>query len=60
MFHKNVARYVLLNDTLYKRGFSNLLLRCVTDESNGASQRHMWRHINEHVLAKKVLQAGYY
>ena len=29
------ARYVLLNDVLYKRGFSQLYLRCLSpDEAN--------------------------
>ena len=59
------ARYVLLNDALYKRGFSQPYLRCLSpDEANyvlkevheGACENHL----GARSLIHKVVRAGYY
>ena len=59
------ARYILLNDTLYKRGFSQPYLRCLSpDEANyvlrevheGACENHSGARL----LIHKVVHAGYY
>ena len=59
------ARYVLLNDALYKRGFSQPYLRCLSpDEANyvlrdiheGACENHS----GTRSLIHKVVCAGYY
>ena len=59
------ARYVLLNDALYKRGFSQPYLRCLSpDEANyvlrevheGACENHS----GARSLIHKVVRAGYY
>ena len=59
------ARYVLLNDVLYKRGFSQPYLRCLSpDEANyvlrevheGACENHS----GARSLIHKVARAGYY
>ena len=59
------ARYVLLNDVLYKRGFSQPYLRCLSpDEANyvlrevheGACENHL----GARSLIHKVVRAGYY
>ena len=59
------ARYVLINEVLYKRGFSQPYLRCLTpDEAN-----YVLREIHEGAcgnhsgagsLIHKVVRAGYY
>ena len=59
------ARYVLLNDALYKRGFSQPYLRCLSpDEAN-----YVFREVHEGAcrnhsgarsLIHKVVRAGYY
>ena len=60
-----LARYVLLNDVLYKRGFSQPYLRCLSlDEANyvlrevhkGACRNHS----GARSLIHKVVRAGYY
>ena len=60
-----LARYVLLNEVLYKRGFSQLYLRCLSpDEANdvlrevhsGACENHS----GARSLIHKVVRAGYY
>ena len=59
------ARYVLLNDVLYKRGFSQPYLRCLSlDKTNyvlrevheGACENHS----GARSLIHKVIRAGYY
>ena len=59
------ARYVLLNDVLYNRAFSQPYLRCLSpDEANyvlrevheGASRKHS----GARSLIHKVIRAGYY
>ena len=59
------ARYVLLNDVLYKRGFLQPYLRCLSpDEANdvlrevhsGACENHS----GARSLIHKVVRAGYY
>ena len=59
------ARYILLNDILYKRGFSQPYLRCLSsDEAN-----YMLREVHEGAcgnhsgarsLIHKVIHVGYY
>ena len=60
-----LTRYVLLNDALYKRGFSQPYLRCLSpDEANyvlrevheGACRNHS----GARSLIHKVVRAGYY
>ena len=61
--HFRSARYILYDDKLYKRGLSNPLLRCVTEEGT-----YIIREIHEGVygnhaggqaLAHKALRQGY-
>ena len=59
------ARYVLLNDVLYKRGFSQPYLRCLSpDEANyvlrEVHERACGNHSRARSLIHKVVRAGYY
>ena len=59
------ARYVLLNDTLYKRGFSQPYLRCLSpDEANyvlrEVHEGACGNHLGARSLIHKVVRAGYY
>ena len=59
------ARYVLINEVLYKRGFSQPYLRCLTpDEANyGLREIHegaCGNHSGARSLIPKVVRAGYY
>ena len=59
------ARYVLLNDVLYKRGFSQPYLRCLSpDEVNyvlrEVHERACGNHSGAKSLIYKVVRAGYY
>ena len=59
------ARYVLLNDALYKRGFSQLYLRCLSpDEANyvlrEVHEGACGNHSGARSLIHKVVRAGYY
>ena len=59
------ARYVLLNDVLYKRGFSQPYLRCLSpDEANyvlrEVHERACGNHSGARSLIHKVVCAGYY
>ena len=59
------ARYVLLNDALYKRGFSQLYLRCLSpNEANyvlrEVHERAYGNHSRVRSLIHKVVRAGYY
>ena len=59
------ARFVLLQGTLYKRGFSASLLKCVGKEDADYVLREVHEgicgnHIGARTLAGKVLGQGYY
>ena len=59
------ARYVLLNDALYKRGFSQPYLRCLSpDEANyvlrEVHEGACGNHSGARSLINKVVHAGYY
>ena len=59
------ARFVLLRGTLYKRGFSAPLLKCVGKEDADYVLREVHEgicgnHIGARTLARKVLRQGYY
>ena len=59
------ARFVLLRGTLYKRGFSAPLLKCVGKEDSNYVLREVHEgicgnHIEARTLAGKTLRQGYY
>ena len=59
------ARYVLLSDALYKRGFSQPYLRCLSpNEVNyvlrGVHEGACGNHSRAKSLIHKVVRAGYY
>ena len=59
------ARFVLLRGTLYKRGFSAPLLKCLGKEDADYALREVHEgiydnHIRARNLARKVLRQGYY
>jgi len=59
------ARYVLINEMLYKRGFSQPYLRCLApDEANYILREvHVGvcgNHSRARSLVHKVVRAGYY
>ena len=59
------ARYVLLDEVLYKRGFSQPYLRCLApDEANyvlrEAHEGACGNHLEARSLIHKVVRAGYY
>ena len=59
------AKYVLLNDALYKRGFSQPYLRCLSpDEANymlrEVHEGAYGNHLEARALIHKVVRAGYY
>ena len=59
------TRYVLLNDVLYKRGFSQPYLRCLSpDEANyvlrEVHEGACGNHLGARSLIHKVVRAGYY
>ena len=62
---KGAARITILNDTLYKRGFSMPYLKCVDEEET----KHILEEIHEEVcgdhasprsLVSKVVKTGYF
>ena len=60
-----LARYVLLNEVLYKRGFSQPYLRCLSpDEANyvlrEVHEGACGNHLEARSLIHKVVRAGYY
>ena len=59
------ARYVLIDEVLYKRGFSQPYLRCLTpDEANyvlrGIHEGTCGNHSGARSLVHKVVRAGFY
>ncbi|GAU12536.1 hypothetical protein TSUD_182500 [Trifolium subterraneum] len=62
---KRACSYVLLDDKLYRRGFSIPLLKCVEEARIGfilqeIHERINGQHIGGRSLARKALRAGYY
>ena len=60
-----VTRYVLMDEVLYKRGFSQLYLRCLApDEANyvlrEVHEGACGNHLGARSLIHKVARAGYY
>ena len=62
---KRAARFTILNDTLYKRGFSMPYLKCV----NKDEAKYILEEIHERIyrdnvgprsLVSKVIQTGYF
>ena len=62
---KEAARFTILNDTLYKRGFSMPYLKCVNEEE----AKYILEEIHEGVcddhagprsLVSKVIRTGYF
>ena len=59
------ARFVLIDDVLYRRGYSLSYLRCLSSEEADyvlceIHARICGNHARARSLAKKVLRAGYY
>ena len=59
------ARFVLIKDVLYKRGFSRLYLRCLILEEVDYVMRKVHKgvcgnHFGSRSLVHKLIQAGYY
>ena len=59
------ARYVLLNDVLYKRDFSQPYLRCLSPDEENYVLREVHEgaygnHSGARSLIHKVVRAGYY
>ena len=59
------ARYVILNDALYKRGFSQPYLRCLSPDDANYVLREVYEgacrnHSAARSLIHKVVHAGYY
>nr|XP_023877698.1 uncharacterized protein LOC111990138 [Quercus suber] len=60
-----VARFVLINDVLYKRGFSRLYLRCLSLEEVDYVMREVHEgicgnHLRSQSLVHKLIRARYY
>ena len=62
---KRVARFTILNDTLYKRGFSMPYLKCVSEDE----AKYILEEVHEGVcrdyvgprsLVSKVIRTGYF
>ena len=59
------ARYVLINELLYKRGFSQPYLRCLAPDEVNYVLREVYEgacgnHSGARSLIHKVIRAGYY
>ena len=62
---KRAARFMILNDTLYKRGFSMPYLRCVNEEEakNILKEIHegiYGDHVSWRSLISKVIRTSYF
>ena len=62
---KRAARFTILNDTLYKRGFSMPYLKCVDEEEARYILEEVYAgvcgdHAGPRSLVKKVIQTGYF
>ena len=59
------ARYTLINEDLYRRGYSATLLKCITSKQAEYVLTEIHEGVCEHhsgarMMASKVLRAGYY
>jgi len=62
---KKVARYVVIGDDLYKRGFTTPLLKCVNKEQVEYIMNELHNdiydmHCGQRTLATRVIHLGYY
>ena len=62
---KRATRFTILNDTLYKRGFSMPYLRCVNEEEAKYVLKEIHEgicrdHVGPRSLINKVIQTGYF
>ena len=62
---KRVAKFMILNDTLYKKGFSTPYLKCVDEEEAKNILEEIHEEVcNDHVsprsLVSKVVRTGYF
>ena len=60
-----LTKYILIDEVLYKRGFSQLYLRCLApDEANyvlrEVHEKACGNHSRARALIHKVVHAGYY
>ncbi|XP_017410139.1 uncharacterized protein LOC108322526 [Vigna angularis] len=62
---KKAARYLLIGEDLYKRGFSSPLLKCISSEEAEYVMRELHEgacgmHTGQRALRTKVIRAGYF
>ena len=62
---KRVARFTILNDTLYKRGFSMPYLKCVDEDEAKYILKEVHEgvcrdHVGSRSLVSKVIRTGYF
>ena len=62
---KRVAKFMILNDTLYKRGFSIPYLKCVDEEEVKYILKEIHKgvcedHVGPRSLVSKVVRTGYF
>ena len=62
---KRVARFTILNDTLYKRGFSMPYLKCVDEDEAKYILEEVHEgvcrdHVGSRSLVSKVIRIGYF
>ncbi|RDX83445.1 Retrovirus-related Pol polyprotein, partial [Mucuna pruriens] len=62
---KEVAKYTILGQQLYRRGFSFPLLKCLNEEDSPYVLKEVYEgvcgtHIGGRALASKIARAGYY
>ena len=62
---KRVARFTILNDTLYKRGFSMPYLKCVDEDEAKYILEEVHEgvcrdHVGSRSLVSKVIRTGYF
>eukprot|EP01018_Ginkgo_biloba_P004011 Gb_36859 [translate_table: standard] len=64
-FIQHASRYVILGNTLYRRGYDGTLLKCPNSEEANLAIKEVHEgicgaHTSGMVLAKKLLRIGYY
>ena len=62
---KRAAKFTILNDTLYKRGFSMPYLKCVGEDEAKYILEEIYEgvcgdHVGPRSLVSKVIQTGYF
>ena len=62
---KRVARFTVLNDELYKRGFFQPYLRCIEEDEARYVLKEVYGgvcgdHIRHKSLVRKIMRAGYF